>query len=83
MPDSLLFRYLPVPGASVSPSCVTRYCSGESLEMPSGLLTYFCIAFSARPIGTPQIPNLQQLAEAFSLIERSALDSSVNVLIQP
>src|SRR5918999_291639 len=47
MPGSLLSRYSPVPGASVSFCCVTRYCSGESLETASGSLLNFLICFSS------------------------------------
>src|SRR5262245_35937571 len=47
MPGSLLSRYSPLPGASVPFCCVTRYCSGESLEMASGSLLNFLISFSS------------------------------------
>src|SRR6185503_10445423 len=36
MPGSSLSRYSPVPGASVAPCWVTRYCSGERPEMTAG-----------------------------------------------
>src|SRR4029450_7194792 len=45
MPGSLLFRYSPVPGASVAFCCVTRYCSGDSREMASGSLLNSPIVF--------------------------------------
>src|SRR5262245_591071 len=47
MPGCLLSRYSPVPGVSVPFCCVTRYCSGESLEMASGSLLKFFISFSS------------------------------------
>src|SRR5215475_5366876 len=47
MPGSLLSRYSPVPGVSVPFCCVTRSCSGESLEMASGSLLHVLIAFSS------------------------------------
>src|SRR5262245_47209384 len=47
MPGCLLSRYSPVPGVSVPFCCVTRYCSGESLEMASGSLLNFLISFSS------------------------------------
>src|SRR5690349_20114273 len=47
MPGSSLCRYSPVPGYSVAAFCVTRYCSGESLEMASRSFRYFCISFSS------------------------------------
>src|SRR5262245_41198607 len=47
MPGCLLPTYSPVPGVSVPFCCVTRYCSGESLEMASGSLLKLLISFSS------------------------------------
>src|SRR5688572_33189275 len=47
MPGSSLCRYSPVPGISVAPCCVTRYCSGESVEMAVGFLLNFCMVHSS------------------------------------
>src|SRR5262245_17022910 len=58
MPGCLLSRYSPVPGVSVPFCCVTRYCSGESLEMASGSLLNFLISFSSFRTcleGTPRV----------------------------
>src|ERR1700741_5126692 len=41
MPGSLLCRYSPVPGYSVSLCCVTRYCSADSFAIASGSLLNF------------------------------------------
>src|SRR3954469_9566517 len=40
MPGSFLSRYSPVPGRSVAPSCVTRYCSGERFAIASASLVH-------------------------------------------
>src|SRR5262249_39625016 len=58
MPGCFLSRYSPVPGVSVPFCCVTRYCSGESLEMASGSLLNFLISFSSSQTcmeGTPRV----------------------------
>src|SRR5262245_23185187 len=47
MPGCLLSRYSPVPGVSVPFCCVTRYCSGECLEMASGSWLNFLLSFSS------------------------------------
>src|SRR6266446_5757598 len=46
MPGSLLKRCSPLPAYSVAPCCVTRYCSGESLEMALRSFLYICISSS-------------------------------------
>src|SRR6266446_9791597 len=45
MPGSLLKRCSPLPAYSVAPCCVTRYCSGESLEMALRSFLYICMSF--------------------------------------
>src|SRR4029079_12702623 len=45
IPGSLLLRYSPFPGNSVPFCCVTRYCSGESLAIAAGFLSYVVIFF--------------------------------------
>src|SRR4029078_4981061 len=45
MPCCLLLIYSPLPGNSVPFCCVTRYCSGESLAIAAGFLSYVGIFF--------------------------------------
>src|SRR5258707_1203514 len=49
MPGSLLYRYSPVPGASVPPFWVTCRCCGESFATAAGSLVYRCMAWSPCP----------------------------------
>src|SRR5258706_7794931 len=50
MPGSLFSRYSPVPGRSVPLSWVTRYCSGDSREIASGVLRYSVIFLIPRDL---------------------------------
>src|SRR5579871_73276 len=46
MPGSLLCRYSPVPGRSVAPSWVTRYCSGVRRAIAAASFLYSVIGCS-------------------------------------
>src|SRR5215470_11445901 len=80
MPGSLLSRYSPLPGASVPFCCVTRYCSGESLEMASGSLVKFLISFSSCRTymeGTSRVRAALTVEAAARLYRRGKVEESL------
>src|SRR5262245_26583260 len=80
MPGCLLSRYSPVPAVSVPFCCVTRYCSGESLEMASGSLLNFLISFSSCRTcmeGTPRVRAALTVEAAATLCRGQRLKESL------
>src|SRR5262245_9602153 len=80
----LVIQILPGPGVSVPFCCVTRYSSGESLEMASGSLLNFLISFSSCRTcmeGTPRV-RAARLAQV-AVVERFLRPTQLSHRNQP